>query len=116
MALGGSAFAQNKFGATNGVDEVTMTGKQYFRFDETPTKYFWAVDLKIFDVTQKTTFQELVFKNDLLVACSIPNQDNIWYLSSYKTTDESLVVLELNKLINKAQNLGSNSNSQDKYQ
>ena len=107
------ASAQNRFGSTNGVDEIMMSGHDYVQFDSNTKKNFWAVDLNIFTADQKSTFQDFIFNSEYLVACSVPDQNNYWYLSSLKTTDISLVTTELNKLIEKAKALQINSN--DKY-
>ena len=107
------ASAQNRFGSTNRVDEIIMSGHNYVQFDENTKKLFWAVDLNIFNADQKSSFQEFVFDSDILVACSVPDQNNYWYLSSLKTFDISVVTAELQKLIDKARALQLNSN--DKY-
>lgn len=108
------ASAQNRFGNTDGVSLEQMQNRTYLQFDENSKKIFWAIDLNDFTAPQKTTFQDLVFKNDLLIACSTPDTNNIWYLSSNKTHDINTVILELAKLIDKAQTL--TNNTQDKYQ
>jgi hypothetical protein len=105
--------AQNRFGSTNGVDEIIMSGHDYIQFDQNSKKLFWAVDLNIFNADQKSSFQEFVFDSDILVACSVPDQNNYWYLSSLKTFDVAVVTTELQKLIDKAKALQLNSN--DKY-
>ena len=110
----GTASAQSRFGHTNGADEIMMSGHEYLQFDENSSKYFWAVDLNIFTEAQKSTFQDLVFNSETLVAVSTPDTHNYWYLASFKTTDTELVKKELNKLIEKARNL--TIHSKDKYQ
>lgn len=97
--------AQNRFGTTNGVQLVEIQNKSYLQFDENNSKYFWALNLNDFTANQKSTFQELVFNNGLLIACSTPDENNIWYLSSFKTNDKELVIIELSKLIHKAKTL-----------
>lgn len=105
--------AQNRFGSTNGVDEVIMSGHDFVQFDDNTKKLFWAVDLNIFNADQKSAFQEFIFNSETLVACSVPDQNNYWYLSSLKTFDTAEVKMELDKLILKAKTLQINSN--DKY-
>jgi hypothetical protein len=112
--IGIAAQAQNRFGNTNGVLPEAIENSSFLQFDENPTKLFWAVNLKVFTADQKTTFQDMVFKNDLLVACSTPDANGIWYLSSFKTNDLNTVRVELVKLIDKAKTISLNS--QDKYQ
>jgi len=107
------ASAQNRFGSTNGLDEIIMSGHDFVQFDLNTKKLFWAVDLNIFNADQKSTFQEFVFNSETLVACSVPDQNNYWYLSSLKTFEIDVVITELQKLIDKAKTLQINSN--DKY-
>lgn len=113
LLISGSSFAQNRFGNTNGVSISQMENISFLQFDENPSKLFWAVNLKDLSATQKTTFQDLVFKNDILVACSKPDENNIWYLSSLKLYALGDVMVELNKLLNKAKTI--NAHSPDKY-
>jgi hypothetical protein len=113
ILISGSSFAQNRFGNTNGVSLSQMENVPFLQFDENPSKLFWAINLKDLTGPQKSTFQELVFKNDLLVACSKPDVNNIWYLSSLKIYPLADVTLELNKLIEKAKTLSTNP--ADKY-
>ncbi len=109
-----TSLSAQRFGSTNGVDEIIMSGHEYVQFDQNATKYFWAVDLNIFQPTQKSTFQELVFNNGLLIAVSTPDANGYWYLASFKTYDKSLVITELNKMVDKAKTLATNP--QNKYQ
>jgi hypothetical protein len=90
-----------------------MENISFLQFDENTSKLFWAVNLNDLSATQKSTFQDLVFKNDILVACSKPDENNIWYLSSLKLYPMGDVMIELNKLLNKAKTM--NANSPDKY-
>jgi len=113
LMLAGSVSAQHRFGTTDGVDKTTMAEKEFLQFDENTVKYFWAVDLGIFNAGQKSAFQDLVFKSDLLVAISTPDANNYWYLASYRTVDKELVITEIKKLIDQSKNLSTNS--QDKY-
>lgn len=108
----GTASAQ-RFGSTNGVDEVIMQGHDYVNFDESAKKEFWAINTNIFVGSQKSTFQDFVFNSEYLVACSTPDANGYWYLSSLKTVDNSLVILEIEKLISKAKLMSTNG--QDKY-
>jgi hypothetical protein len=109
-----AASAQNRFGNTNGVLPEAIDNSSFLQFDENATKLFWAINLKSFTADQKTAFQDMIFKNDLLVACSTPDVNNIWYLSSFKINDVNTVRVELVKLIEKAKTMSLNS--QDKYQ
>ena len=106
--------AQNRFGKTNGISLKEMQYLSWAQFDENNSKYFWAINLNKFTETQKSAFQELVFDNSLLIACSTPDENNIWYLSSFKTNDINLVIVELEKLIYKAKT--TNVILPDKYE
>ena len=107
------ASAQHRFGGKDGVSVQEMTGKEYLQFDENSSKLFWAIDLNIFNDTQKSTFQELVFNSDNLVAISTPDVNNFWYLASFKIKDIEIVKTELNKMIEKSRIL--TTNPEDKY-
>jgi hypothetical protein len=110
----GSLAAQNRFGATNGVTQAEMQNKAFLNFDENSTKYFWAVDMNQFTAPQKSTFQDLVFNSETLIAVSTPDVNNYWYLASFKTIDQDIVTVELNKMMDKARSL--TTNSPNKYQ
>lgn len=106
-----SMYSQNKFGTSDGVSQKEIEGKLFMQFSENTKKYFWAIDLDIFTKEAKAKFESLIFSDNQFIACSQPNEDNIWYLSTFKLTTKEELEIKLTTFINTAKTSIISSNS-----